>query len=60
MTNGRRMRYKIEHAYSMFDMNVVGLVVRGVSTTYTSTVAKLEASDSVMIEPDADHVNTSI
>lgn len=29
--------YSTLHAYSMFDMNVVGFAVRGVSTTYTST-----------------------
>ena len=33
---------------------------RGVSITYSSTVRYVEASDSVMIEPDADHVKISI
>jgi hypothetical protein len=44
----------------MLDMKVVGLTQRGVSTTNTSTVGKVNASASVMMEPDADHVNTSI
>ena len=44
----------------MLDMNVVQLVVRGVSTTYTSTVGKLVASVCEMMLPDALHVNTSI
>ena len=47
-------------AYSIFDMNVVGLVQRGVSTTYSSTVGNAYASASVIMAPDADHVNTSI
>lgn len=33
---------------------------RGVSITYTNTVGNVIASDSVMILPDADHVNASI
>jgi hypothetical protein len=48
------------HAYSMLDMNVVGLLDRGVSTTYKITVGYLDAIVSVMIVPEADHVNTSI
>jgi hypothetical protein len=32
-TSGRRVLYSIEQAYSMLDMNVVGLAARGVSTT---------------------------
>jgi hypothetical protein len=48
------------HAYSMLAMKVVGLVDRGVSTTYTMHVGYLDASSSVMMLPDADHVNTSI
>lgn len=45
----------------MLLMNVLGLVVaRGVSTTYTITVGNEEASDSVMMVPEADQVNISI
>jgi hypothetical protein len=47
--NGNRVLYRIEHAYSMFDMNVAGAVVLGVSTTYTTTVGRADASASVMI-----------
>lgn len=57
---GRRDLYRMEHAYSMLDMKVTGLRVRGVSTTYTSTVGSVAASMSVMMVPDADHVKTSI
>lgn len=60
ITNGSRVLYMMEHAYIMLDINVVGFVVRGVSTTYTTTVGKDDANESVMMEPDADHVNTSI
>jgi hypothetical protein len=52
--------YKIEHAYSIFDMNVTGEVVRAVSSTYSTTTGKHAESDSVMICPDADQVNISI
>ena len=52
--------YRIEHAYSMFDMNVTGFCERGVSTTYTITVGNDDASDSAMIWPEADHVKISI
>jgi len=31
------------HAYNMFDINVTGLQLRTVSTTYTTTVGKLAA-----------------
>ena len=44
----------------MFDMKVEGLIERGVSTTYTITVGKDEAINSVMIVPLADHVKASI
>ena len=44
----------------MLDMKVTGLVVRGVSIMYKTTVGFNVATDSVIIEPDADHVNTSI
>ncbi len=58
--NGNFVLYKILQAYSIFDMNVTGLVLLAVSITYTTTVGKLDAIVSVMIDPDADHVNTSI
>lgn len=48
------------HAYNMLDMNVTGERVRGVSTTYKTTVGKVAANMSVIIAPEADHVNTSI
>eukprot|EP00962_Isochrysis_galbana_P041709 scaffold15389_cov131-Isochrysis_galbana.AAC.6 len=38
----------------MLDMNVTAEAHRGVSTTYTMTVGMLEASDSEMMEPEAD------
>lgn len=44
----------------MFDMKVTGLVLLAVSIMYTTMVAKDDANASVMIAPDADHVNTSI
>jgi len=44
----------------MFDMNVAGAAERGVSTTYATTVGRVEAMASVMIAPDADQVNISI
>ena len=44
----------------MFDMNVAGAVVRGVSMMYATTVGKVEATASVMMAPDADQVNISI
>ncbi len=52
--------YKIEQAYSIFDMNVTGEVVRAVSSTYRTTTGKHADRDSVMICPDADHVKISI
>lgn len=58
--NGRRALYKMEQAYSMLDMNVVGHLERTTSMTYTTTVGNEVASASVIIVPDADHVNTSI
>lgn len=44
----------------MLDMNVVGHLERTTSMTYTTTVGNEVASASVIIVPDADHVNTSI
>lgn len=41
-------------------MKVAGAVVRGVSMIYATTVGNDEATASVMIAPDADHVNISI
>ena len=48
------------HAYNIFDMNVTGFVLLAVSITYTTTVGNDAAKVSVIIEPDADHVKTSI
>ena len=42
----------------MLDMKVTGLTLRTESMTYTMTVGKPAARASVMMEPDADHVNT--
>lgn len=47
-------------AYNIFDMKVVGVVTLGVSIMYRITLGKVVAKASVMIEPDADHVKTSI
>lgn len=44
----------------MFDMNVAGAVVRGVSIMYATTVGKDDATASVIIAPDADQVKISI
>ena len=44
----------------MFDMNVTGLVLLAVSIMYTTIVANEDPSASVIMAPDADHVNTSI
>jgi len=44
----------------MFDMKVAGAVVRGVSMMYATTVGSEDAMASVMIAPEADHVNISI
>jgi len=44
----------------MLDMNVTGLELLTVSITYSTTVGNVEAKVSVIIVPDADHVNTSI
>ena len=41
-------------------MKVAGAVVRGVSIIYATTVGNDEATASVMIAPDADHVKISI
>lgn len=57
---GSRVLYRIEQAYSMFDMNVVGCTERTTSMTYMTIVGKEDANASVIIVPDADHVNTSI
>lgn len=58
--NGSLVLYRIEHAYSIFDINVTGLTLLTVSITYTTTVGNWEAKVSVIILPEADHVNTSI
>lgn len=44
----------------MLLINVAGAVVRGVSMMYATTVGKEDATASVMIDPDADHVKISI
>ena len=44
----------------MLLINVAGAVVRGVSTTYATTVGIVLASESVMIKPDALQVKISI
>lgn len=44
----------------MLDMNVAGAAVRGVSTIYAITVGNAEATASVIIAPEADHVKISI
>ena len=44
----------------MFDMTGTALLQRAVSTRYTMAVGSDEASDSVMIWPNADHVKISI
>jgi hypothetical protein len=48
------------HAYNIFDMNVAGAVVRGVSIMYATTVGIDEATASVIIAPEADQVKISI
>lgn len=58
--NGNRDLYKMEQAYSIFDINVVGHFDLGTSMTYTTIVGNDVASASVIIVPDADHVKTSI
>ena len=57
---GNFVLYRILHAYSIFDMKVTGLVLLAVSIMYTTIVANEDARASVIIAPDADHVNTSI
>lgn len=44
----------------MLLINVTGLVVRGVSMTYATTVGTALASASVMMAPEADQVKISI
>lgn len=44
----------------MLLMNVAGAVVRGVSIMYATTVGREEATASVMMAPEADHVKISI
>lgn len=44
----------------MFDINVAGAVVLGVSMMYATTVGNEDATASVMMAPDADQVNISI
>lgn len=58
--NGNLVLYNMEHAYSIFDMNVTGDTLLTVSITYTTTVGQEDANVSVTIVPEADHVKTSI
>ena len=44
----------------MLDIKELGFVHLGVSTTYKTLVGKLQASDSVIIAPDADQEKVSI
>ena len=44
----------------MLLMKVAGAVVRGVSMMYATTVGRLEAMASVMMDPEADQVKISI
>ena len=57
---GSLVLYMILQAYNIFDIKVTGLTDRTVSITYTMTVGKVVASDSVIMLPDADQVNASI
>ena len=57
---GNLVLYMMLQAYSMLDMKVTGLTQRAVSIMYATTVGNDEASDSVIIVPEADQVNTSI
>lgn len=57
---GNLVLYRILQAYNMFDMNVTGLVLLAVSIMYTTIVTNEDARASVIMAPDADHVNTSI
>lgn len=59
-TKGRKRMTTYLHAYSIFDMNVAGATVRGVSTMYATTVGSADATASVIIAPDADQVKISI
>jgi hypothetical protein len=52
--------YMIEQAYIMLDINVIGLVLRGVSIIYAMTVGKALDRDCVKMEPDEDQVKASI
>ena len=45
--SGSFILYRIEHAYSMLDMNVTAFWQRGVSTTYTTHVGIVDASDEL-------------
>lgn len=59
-SNGNFIRYSIEQAYNIFDMNVTGAKLRHKSMTYTMIVGYSDAKASVMMFPEADQVNTSI
>jgi len=44
----------------MFEINVIGFILLTKSVTYIMTVGNKAAKDSVIIFPEALHVNTSI
>ncbi|KAH3664639.1 hypothetical protein OGATHE_003454 [Ogataea polymorpha] len=57
---GSLVLYRMEQAYSMLEMNVVGDELLGVSMMYAIIVGKVDAKASVMMAPDADHMKHSI
>ena len=57
---GNLVLYIMLQAYNIFDIKVTGFTQRAVSMMYATTVGNDDARDSVMIAPEADHVNTSI
>ena len=57
---GNLVLYIMLQAYNILDIKVTGFTQRAVSMMYATTVGNDDARDSVMIAPEADHVNTSI
>ncbi|KAL2733382.1 hypothetical protein V1477_014350 [Vespula maculifrons] len=49
--NGNFVLYNMEHAYSIFDINVTGLTLRTVSNTYTTIVETILCTNVVLPEP---------
>lgn len=47
--NGNFVLYSMLHAYNIFDMNVTGLTLLGVSITYTTTVGREDACEEDQI-----------